>query len=96
MITRIVKMTFHSHRVNGFLDVFSKCNSQIRQFPGCSHLELLQDENNPSIFFTLSRWASQNALERYRQSALFTKTWAAVKEGFSTKPEAWTLSQKKV
>ena len=92
MIKRIVRLTFRPEAVEAFLsEVFEQSKGSIRAFPGCRHMELLQQQGQPHILFTLSIWESEAALEAYRQSELFRSTWARTKAGFAEKAEAWTV-----
>ena len=92
MIKRIVKMTFREDAVQTFLDdVFEHSKDRIRAFPGCRHMELLQNLKQPNVLFTLSFWENEEALEAYRQSELFQTTWAKTKVLFAEKAEAWSL-----
>lgn len=92
MIKRIVKLTFREEAVSNFLnDVFEHSKERIRAFPGCRHMELLQNLNQPNVLFTLSYWDDEAALEAYRQSELFQSTWAKTKVLFAGKAEAWTV-----
>ena len=93
MIIRIVKMTFQDSRVPDFLENFEKHKELIRNFEGCEHLELLQQEGTPNVFFTYSWWVSQAELENYRNSRLFREVWTYTKSLFSERPEAWSLNQ---
>ena len=90
-ITRLVKMTFKSDAINTFLQLFETKKKLIRDFPGCKHLELWQDTQNPSICFTYSRWETPEALEEYRNSSFFEDTWNTTKQLFAGKPEAWSV-----
>lgn len=93
MIKRIVKMTFEPDRVSDFQAIFVESSPLIRAFPGCLHLELWQGKPpQQHILFTYSQWESEAALEEYRNSELFGRTWARTKVLFIDKPEAWTLS----
>ena len=94
MIIRIVKMTFQPEKVNEFLEIFNESKQLIRNMPGCSHLELLNDTTSKNIFFTYSYWNSENDLNNYRNSELFTKVWKNTKALFIAKPEAWSVEQK--
>lgn len=94
MIIRIVKMTFMPEKVNEFLKVFNASKHLIRNFEGCSHLELLNDINSPNIFFTYSYWQSEEALNKYRNSELFAGVWKETKILFADKTEAWSVEQK--
>lgn len=91
MLTRIVRMEFRPEETTAFHDIFDRSKSQIRQFPGCLKLELLSDAGNPAVRYTLSVWESAEALEAYRQSELFARTWAATKALFGAKPQAFSL-----
>ena len=93
MIIRIVKMTFDDTRVEDFLNNFEAHKQQIRNFEGCQHLELLQQDDHPNVFFTYSWWRREEDLENYRHSQLFKEVWSYTKSLFSAKPEAWSLNQ---
>ncbi len=91
MIKRIVKLTFQPGKAEAFLAIFDESNPQIRQFPGCLHLELLRNTDPDNIFFTYSFWESEAALERYRKSETFRSTWERTKVLFAERPEAWSV-----
>jgi heme-degrading monooxygenase HmoA len=93
MIKRFVKMTFKSDFIERFKDIFNASKDLIAAMEGCKHVELLQDINNPTIFFTLSIWEESKYLEAYRQSELFEGVWAKTKILFDAKPEAWSVKQ---
>ena len=93
VLIRIVKMTFEPSKVEGFKKMFDQNKEKIRGFEGCSFLELYQDVNHKHIFFTYSYWENEEALERYRHSELFKGVWKQTKQGFSAKPEAWSVSR---
>lgn len=94
MIKRIVKLTFKEEHIHTFNELFNQVKTKIRNFDGCSHLELWQDTNNPCIFFTYSFWESPEHLEAYRHSDLFKTTWKATKILFESKAEAWSIEVK--
>lgn len=94
MITRIVKLHITPNKLDEFLACFNKNKESIRQFVGCQHLELLFDVNNPEIVFTYSIWQSEEAIENYRNSTLFSAIWSTVKPLFCGKPEAWSTLSK--
>ena len=87
---RIVKMTFKEDKVQEFLKIFHQNKSHIRNFKGVEALELLNDKNNPNIFFTYSHWKSEEHLNIYRNSELFNTVWNSTKVLFSKKAEAWS------
>ena len=84
-------MTFRPDAVDDFLVLFDGAAPQIRAFPGCRHLALWQDDRFPNLLTTYSHWSDAEALERYRQSALFKATWAQTKRLFAAPPEARSL-----
>jgi quinol monooxygenase YgiN len=91
MIIRIVRMHFTEAGVDEFLEIFDENMKAIRNFPGCTHLELLKDLDDPLCFTTLSHWESENQLEQYRKSELFSKVWGRVKTLFSERTQAYSL-----
>ena len=91
MIKRFVKMTFKPEYIQDFKTVFETNREKIAAVKGCSHVELLQDINNPAVFFTFSLWENSSDLEAYRHSELFEGVWAKTKILFDDKPEAWSL-----
>jgi heme oxygenase (mycobilin-producing) len=93
MIKRIVKMSFHPDSIEDFKKIFENNWQQIKGFEGCSHVELLQDENQPGIFFTYSLWQSEAHVNKYRGSELFAKVWGDTKKLFNAKPEAWSVKE---
>ena len=93
MLVRIVKMTFKEEEIENFKHLFDKKKSLIRGVAGCQFLELYQDQQNKSIFFTYSYWENDEALQNYRHSELFKEVWAATKVKFAAKPEAWSVNK---
>lgn len=90
MIIRIVRMSFEPSKVDQFLEVFEENNSNIRNFDGCTHLELHRDANQPNIFATYSFWEKPEDLENYRRSELFENVWFKTKALFNDKPQAFS------
>lgn len=93
MFVRIVKLSFHEEHIPAFLANFEIMKERIRNAPGNRFLELYQDKNNPSIFFTYSYWETEADLENYRNSALFNEVWSFTKKLFNDKPEAWSVDK---
>ena len=93
MLIRIVRMTFREEEVTHFLEMFATKRSFIRNFPGCRHLELQKDYNNPCVFATYSLWDSEEDLNNYRHSELFAEVWAETKSKFAAKPMAFSLKK---
>ena len=46
MIIRIVRMHFTEAGVEEFLEIFNRNKVAIRNFPGCTHLQLLKDASD--------------------------------------------------
>lgn len=93
MFVRIVKLSFHEDKIPAFLENFELMKEKIRNAPGNRFLELYQDKNNKSIFFTYSYWEAEEDLENYRKSALFNDIWTYTKQFFNDKPEAWSVDK---
>ncbi|OON67295.1 putative quinol monooxygenase [Hymenobacter sp. CRA2] len=92
MIIRIVRMTFRPDAVAEFLRVFRASEDRIRAQPGCRHMELWQDDDQPHIFCTHSHWDAAADLDRYRRSALFGEVWPATKKLFAAPPLAFSVN----
>lgn len=91
---RIVKLTFDPALCPAFEALFEERREAIRQFPGCSHLELWKDKVHIGVYFTYSIWDGPDALDAYRHSPLFNEVWASIKGWFTGKPEAWSMDRK--
>ena len=91
MLIRIVRMNFQEAGVEEFLAIFNKNKEAIRNFPGCTHLELLKDADNPFVYTTLSHWRNEESLEQYRKSELFASVWGTVKTLFAERTQAFSL-----
>ncbi len=92
-LIRIVRMTFQPDKVATFLANFEENKKYIRNFEGCTHLELLKDKKEDNIYFTYSFWKSEEYLEEYRKSTLFQSVWASTKILFADKPIAYSLER---
>lgn len=91
IILRLVRLTFKAENVETFLQFFSETAPHIRAFQGCLELQGFRDREQPNVVYTLSRWASAEDLENYRQSTFFKNTWEQVSRWFEDKPQAFTL-----
>jgi len=92
MIIRIVQMEFEEKLVPDFLKIFAANREKIRSFPGCTHLQLLQGEADPCVFFTYSHWGVEDDLNTYRNSDLFRGVWRNTRKLFRSAPKAWSLT----
>lgn len=93
MIIRIVKMSFEPAEIDNFMQLFEENKQKIGSFEGCSFLELYRDIKAENIFFTYSHWETEDALNNYRHSELFTGVWSRTKILFNEKPEAWSVGK---
>jgi heme-degrading monooxygenase HmoA len=93
MLVRMVKMTFRDEAIETFKAFFEERKDKIRNFEGCTHLELWQDNQHHATFFTYSHWRDETALTHYRNSAFFRDTWQQTRQMFATKAEAWSVKQ---
>ena len=93
MIIRIVRMHFSEAGVEEFLEIFDRNKEAIRNFQGCTHLQLMKDADDPLCYTTLSHWNNQESLDLYRQSELFGKVWGRVKTLFSERSQAFSLEK---
>lgn len=93
---RIVKLTIATENVQAFQDIFENAKENVRNFEGCTRLELLRDRNNRNVFFTYSYWKEEKYLESYRDSDLFMSYWKQLKPLFSAKAEAWSVDSEVV
>jgi quinol monooxygenase YgiN len=93
VIIRIVRMTFLPEKIDEFQSIFEKCQVGIKQMPGCMHLELWRDVNNPNIFITHSHWETEEYLNTYRDTEFFHLVWKKTKAFFADKPLAFSVEK---
>ena len=93
MIIRIVKLQFQSEKTQDFLALFDSVVTKVNSFPGCYHMHMVRDIQNPNLFFTYSHWENETALNNYRDSDLFQSIWPTIKPWFSQKAEAWSTEK---
>ncbi len=92
MIHRIVRMQFHKQHIDDFKGLFDQRKTKIKASAGCHGVKLLQDKNDPCIFFTFSLWESEQDLNNYRNSSFFADTWKLTKSMMESKAKAWSTS----
>jgi quinol monooxygenase YgiN len=90
---RIVKLSFEATHVDKFVTLFEERKHLIRNFEGCSLLELWQDKQDPNVFYTYSLWQNENHLKQYRMSDLFQDTWRQVKPWFKCPAQAFSADK---
>ena len=92
MIIRIVQLTIRPDQLDTFLELFENIKFKIRASEGCRDLELLRDVRYPNIVSTLSKWDSEQDLNRYRESDLFKDSWSKTKPLFAARPSAMSYT----
>ncbi len=92
MLTRIVKLTIDPNKTEEFVKIFDENKVNILQFHGLESIELNAEINHQNIFFTISKWQSENDLNIYRNSPYFKDLWPKIKPLFCQQAEAWSLS----
>lgn len=93
MIHRVVKMSFQPEKVEEFLKWFNQYKEKIKNFEGCTHLELWRDVEYPNIFYTFSIWKDESYIEKYRNSEVFNEVWGFTKQLFNDKPMAFSAKK---
>jgi len=88
VLIRIVRMTIHPDRTDEFEQIFQGVHDRIEAFPGCRGVELVRDVRFANVLMTLSRWDGEEALESYRSSDFFRRTWSRTRALFAAAPEA--------
>ena len=90
-MTRLVKLCLQTERVSEFLSLFEVWAPAIRSQPGCRSMCLQVDVHNPALYFTISEWDNEDALNAYRNSSTFAQVWPATKRLFAAPAQAWSL-----
>jgi quinol monooxygenase YgiN len=91
MLIRIVRMEFHEDKIDEFLQIFESISTTISSFDGCLQVDLKRDTTLMHVFYTHSKWESENALNNYRNSEFFKETWTKTRRLFSNKAQAFSL-----
>ncbi len=91
-ITRVVKLTLQPQCIGQFKEIFAAHKMHIAKFEGCIELNAYQDNKQPEIFFTISRWQTEHHLDNYRYSDFFKTLWSVVKPMFAAKAEAYSMT----
>lgn len=91
-ITRVVKLTLHPQHIEEFKSIFASHKQHIAGFSGCLELNAYQDNKQPEVFFTISRWEQEADLDNYRYSAFFKSLWSTVKPMFAARAEAHSMT----
>ena len=92
MITRVVRLTFKPEYTAAFIEIMLQHHQLIRSFKGCYDLNSYQDLNEPNVFFTISLWQDETALNDYRHSDFFKTLWGKLKPMFADKALAHSMT----
>ena len=84
-------MEFDPEKVKNFLELFEVVKGTIIKCQGCLHLELCKDAKLDNVYYTFSKWESEDDLNNYRHSDFFEDTWTKTKALFRGKPLAYSL-----
>ena len=90
-LTRVVKLTLAPQHMEDFKQIWISHKTGIANMKGCISLQAFQDHKEPHIFFTISQWENEHALDNYRYSDFFKSLWSAVKPMFTAKAMAHSL-----
>lgn len=93
MITRIVRLSIREDKEEEFLRYFREREMAINHFTGCREVRIYRDSIEKAVFFTVSIWENESALQQYRNSELFKETWKFVKSLFKDAPVAYSLQE---
>ncbi len=93
---RIVKMNFKEECVQDFLKLFEERKNKIRHSKGCNYLELWNDIDIKTIYYSYSIWDSMDDLNEYRQTELFKDTWAQFKSWFQDKAHVFNIEKNEI
>lgn len=91
-LTRVVKLTLLPEHIEEFRQIFQEHKQHIAAFEGCLELSAYQDNQEPHVFFTISRWSHTQALDNYRYSEFFKLLWSRVKPMFAAKAVAHSMT----
>ena len=83
-----MKLQFRETEIATFIRIFNENKLNVSNFNGCLGMRLLNDLQNPSIFYTYSQWESEDALNNYRKSTIFNTVWISIKPLFELPAEA--------
>jgi len=90
-LTRVVKLSFYPQHIETFRSILGNHIKDISNMEGCVRVHGFQDAREPHIFFTISEWENEQALDNYRYSLFFKTLWAQVKPLFAEKAMAHSL-----
>lgn len=88
---RIVRLELKPENCSEFEAFFEKIKDTIASMPGCNGVKLYKDADMNNVYYTHSDWDSVDALNAYRDSDFFKKTWAYTKTLFQNRASAFSL-----
>jgi hypothetical protein len=84
-------MQIKDTEIENFVSLVKTIRNKILSSEGCTQVNILEDKQNPSTFFSYSLWNSEQDLENYRNSELFKGVWSEAKALFSEPAQAWSV-----
>lgn len=93
MITRIVHLHIHTHRIQEALHILEQNIASIRKMHGCREVNLFRDAHRSGLLMSISVWQSEADLNNYRQSAFFQDFWRQLKTTFAEPARAWSFEE---
>jgi quinol monooxygenase YgiN len=90
-LVRIVRLHFLPEKRKDFQNIFEYGRNVVLSSEGCESLELLCDQDNPNVYYTISKWKSEKHLNTYRASEEFRNYWPEIKSCLKEKAEVWNL-----
>ena len=92
MITRIVRLTLKDElSLDEFKKLYTKRNPKSRGVSGCLEVRIMKDIKENNIYYTVSKWSNNQALEDYRSSEYFKQTWPMVKSTLAARTKVFTM-----
>lgn len=91
MVQRFVRLEFDPTKTDAFMAIFESVKEKVRHFEGCRGLWLYRDVHSQNVYYTISLWDSNEALEAYRHSELFLTNWEQMRVLFAGKATAHSM-----
>lgn len=93
MIQRLVKFTIKNNKEKEFLKICEESKVDFLEYTlgGLIDLKLWQDTRVPSIFFSLTVWENQEAVDYYHRSEHSANFWKNAVDVSALSPEVFVL-----
>ena len=90
MITRIIKLRLKDS-TDEFIKYINSIHDEIFQFTGCHNMEVLNDKDDPKVFFIYTIWKNETELNKFRNSSFNRNFWNTLQDLCESRPEVWTV-----